>query len=119
MEEAFASLQGCPSRNRNAVPARFSIYLLLESWNPSTFGQLSESEQVLALFQGITPRSSGFNTIDIGDAGGFSVFIIILMFIGRLRRNRGGIKINTLVVLIPATIQTFRGVVKSMPSSAK
>ena len=36
-------------------------------------------------------------------------FIIILMFIGAASGTGGGIKINTLVVLILATIQTFRG----------
>lgn len=90
----------------------FLFIYFLESWNPSTFGQLSESEQVLAaFFQGITPRSSGFNTIDIGSMLAASqFFIIILMFIGAASGGTGGgIKINTLVVLILATIQTFRG----------
>nr|WP_258394488.1 potassium transporter TrkG [Paenibacillus sp. MDMC362] len=64
-----------------------------------------------AFFQGITPRSSGFNTIDIGSMLAASqFFIIILMFIGAASGGTGGgIKINTLVVLILATIQTFRG----------
>ncbi|MDH6670949.1 MULTISPECIES: TrkH family potassium uptake protein [Paenibacillus] len=90
----------------------FLFIYFMESWNPSTFGQLSGSEQVLAaFFQGITPRSSGFNTIDIGSMLAASqFFIIILMFIGAASGGTGGgIKINTLVVLILATIQTFRG----------
>lgn len=90
----------------------FLVIFLLESWNPSTFGKLDESERVwAAFFQGITPRSSGFNTIDIGSMLAASqFFIIILMFIGASSGGTGGgIKINTFVVLILATIQTFRG----------
>ncbi|MVO98589.1 TrkH family potassium uptake protein [Paenibacillus lutrae] len=90
----------------------FLAILLLESWNPSTLGQLNGSERVLAaFFQGTTPRSSGFNTIDISSMLAASQFLlIILMFIGAASGGTGGgIKINTLVVLILATIQTFRG----------
>ncbi|MBP1895938.1 Ktr system potassium uptake protein B [Paenibacillus sp. GM2FR] len=90
----------------------FLTILLLESWNPSTFGQLSGGERVLAaFFQGTTPRSSGFNTIDISSMLAASQFLmIILMFIGAASGGTGGgIKINTLIVLILATIQTFRG----------
>nr|WP_258377823.1 TrkH family potassium uptake protein [Paenibacillus illinoisensis] len=90
----------------------FIIIFLLENWNPSTFADLSYSERVwAALFQGTAPRSSGFNTIDIGSMLATSqFFIIILMFIGASSGGTGGgIKINTFVVLVLATIQTFRG----------
>lgn len=90
----------------------FAAILTLESWNPATFGNLNGFERVLAaFFQGMTPRSSGFNTIDISSMLAASQFIIIiLMFIGAASGGTGGgIKINTLVVLILATIQTFRG----------
>lgn len=90
----------------------FLVLFLLEMWNPATFGQLSGSERVLsALFQGATPRSAGFNTIEIGNMLAASqFFIIILMFIGAASGSTGGgIKVNTLFVLILATINTFRG----------
>ncbi|NUU76730.1 TrkH family potassium uptake protein [Paenibacillus xylanilyticus] len=90
----------------------FIIIFLLESWNPSTFAELSYGERIwAALFQGTAPRSSGFNTIDIGSMLATSqFFIIILMFIGASSGGTGGgIKINTFVVLVLATIQTFRG----------
>lgn len=90
----------------------FLVLFLLEIWNPATFGQLSGSERVLAaLFQGATPRSAGFNTIEIGNMLAASqFFIIILMFIGAASGSTGGgIKVNTLFVLILATFNTFRG----------
>lgn len=90
----------------------FIIIFLLENWNPATFADLSWGERVwAALFQGTAPRSSGFNTIEIGSMLATSqFFIIILMFIGASSGGTGGgIKINTFVVLVLATIQTFRG----------
>ncbi|OMF24430.1 Ktr system potassium transporter B [Paenibacillus sp. FSL H8-0548] len=92
--------------------AGFLVLFFLESWNPATFGQLGAGERVLvAFFQGVTPRSAGFNTIDIGNMLAASqFFVIILMFIGAASGGTGGgIKINTLVVLVLATINTFRG----------
>ncbi|MDQ6421902.1 TrkH family potassium uptake protein [Paenibacillus sp. LHD-117] len=90
----------------------FLLILLLESWNHHTFGNLSTGERILAaLFQSTTPRSVGYNTIDIGSMLAVSQFIIIiLMFIGAASGGTGGgIKTNTLVILILSTIQTFRG----------
>lgn len=90
----------------------FLLVLLLESWNPSTLGSMPAGERILAaLFQSTTPRSVGFNTLDIGSMMAVSQFIlIILMFIGAGSGGTGGgIKTNTLVILILATIQTFRG----------
>ncbi|WP_010267978.1 TrkH family potassium uptake protein [Paenibacillus senegalensis] len=90
----------------------FLVIFMLESWNPATFSELSFGERVsAALFQGATPRSAGFNTIDIGSMLTTSqFFIIILMFIGAASGGTGGgIKVNTLTVLLLATINTFRG----------
>jgi trk system potassium uptake protein TrkH len=90
----------------------FLFLFLLESWNPATFGPLTWGERLLAaFFQGTTPRSAGFNTIDIGSMLTASqFFIIILMFIGAASGGTGGgIKTNTFVVLVLATINTFRG----------
>ncbi|CAI6042209.1 Ktr system potassium uptake protein B [Paenibacillus sp. JJ-100] len=92
--------------------AGFVTIFLLENWNPSTFADLTFGERIwAALFQGTTPRSSGFNTIDIGSMLATSqFFMIILMFIGASSGGTGGgIKVNTFVVLVLATIQTFRG----------
>ena len=90
----------------------FIFLFILESFNADTFGELSFGERTLAaLFQSSTPRSAGFNTIDIGSMLSASqLFIILLMFIGASSGGTGGgIKTNTVVVLMLATLNTFRG----------
>ncbi|MCR2805350.1 TrkH family potassium uptake protein [Paenibacillus soyae] len=90
----------------------FLLLFFLESWNTETYGHLTLWERIQAsMFQSMTPRSAGFNTIDIGSMLAVSQFIlIILMFIGAASGGTGGgIKTNTVVVLILATINTFRG----------
>jgi len=90
----------------------FGILFLLESMNPSTFGLLNGNERLQAAwFQTLVPRSSGFNTIDITSMLPASQFLLIIfMFIGAASGGTGGgVKINTVVVLILATITTFRG----------
>ncbi len=92
--------------------AGFLLLFLLESWNSVTFGPLGFWERVqAALFQSLTPRSAGFNTIDIGSMLAVSQFLLIIyMFIGAASGGTGGgIKINTVFVLLLATINTFRG----------
>lgn len=90
----------------------FLIIFMLESWNKATFGGLNVGERLLAsFFQGMTPRSAGFNTIDIGSMLTTSQFVlIILMFIGASSGGTGGgVKTNTIVVILLATLNTFRG----------
>jgi trk system potassium uptake protein TrkH len=94
------------------IVSGFLMLFLLESWNAETFGELSLGEQIgAALFQSTTPRSAGFNTIDISSMLSASqLIIIILMFIGASSGGTGGgIKTNTFFVLIAATINMFRG----------
>lgn len=90
----------------------FLLLFLLESQNSVTFGHLSWGERAFAaFFQSLTPRSVGYNTIEIGSMLAASQFlIIILMFIGSSSGGTGGgIKTNTVVVLLLATLNTFRG----------
>jgi potassium uptake protein, TrkH family len=90
----------------------FVLVYILESFNTATLGSLHQGERILAsMFQSLTPRSAGFNTIDIGGMLSVTQFVlIILMFIGAASGGTGGgIKTNTLVVLVLATINTFRG----------
>ncbi|WP_134117601.1 TrkH family potassium uptake protein [Orenia marismortui] len=85
---------------------------LLESSNQNTFGQLAlEDRFISAYFQGVTPRTAGFNTIAIGDLTQGSLFlIIILMFIGASPGSTGGgLKTTTIGVLIVATYSLVIG----------
>jgi trk system potassium uptake protein TrkH len=87
-------------------------FFCIELRNPDTFGSLSLQDQLLvAWFQSVTPRTAGFNTIDIGkmtDAG--LLITIALMFIGASPGGTGGgIKTTTLRVLTSCTKSILQG----------
>ncbi len=88
------------------------IYLLLEWNNPGTLGNLNGPQKLMAsIFQSVTPRTAGFNTIDTGsltDASQF--FTIILMFIGGSPASTaGGIKTVTFGVVLLMAVSVIRG----------
>lgn len=88
------------------------IVLALEWNNPATLGPLSVKDKLLAaLFQSVTLRTAGFNTIDqasLRDAtkliGGF------FMLIGAAPASTGGgIKVTTLAILVLTVRMVGRG----------
>lgn len=85
---------------------------LLERGNGATIGQLGAGQQLLAaLFQSVSLRTAGFNTIDIASVGQATLFIMMaLMFIGASSTSTGGgIKTTTFAVLIASTFALLRG----------
>ncbi|MBD2436030.1 TrkH family potassium uptake protein [Nostoc sp. FACHB-110] len=87
-------------------------FFCIEFRNPETFGQLGLGGQLLvAWFQSVTPRTAGFNTIDIGKMTTAGLFITIaLMFIGASPGGTGGgIKTTTLRVLTSCTKAILQG----------
>jgi trk system potassium uptake protein TrkH len=87
-------------------------FLLTEFSNADTFGPLSYSEKVMAAwFQSVTPRTAGFNTIDISKMTDAGLFITIaLMFIGASPGSTGGgIKTTTFRVLYSCTKAVLQG----------
>lgn len=81
----------------------FTIIFLVESNNPSTLGKLNFPEKVYgSIFQSVTTRTAGFNTIHIGSMQNATLFlIIILMFIGASPSSTGGgVKTTTFGLLI-------------------
>ncbi|RHW42202.1 Trk family potassium uptake protein [Neobacillus notoginsengisoli] len=86
--------------------------LLLEYTNSKTLGPLSPGGKILgALFQSVTARTAGANTISIGDMTHSGLFLIILlMFIGASPGSTGGgIKTTTFATLIGAVWSQIRG----------
>jgi trk system potassium uptake protein TrkH len=82
------------------VVVSFVFFLLIE-WNKSLEG-FSVKEKILStLFQVITPRTAGFNTMDLNTLGFSTIFLLIsLMFIGASPGSTGGgIKTNTFGVI--------------------
>ncbi len=75
------------------------------------FSELSFGKRVLvSLFQAITPRTAGFNTVDasaLSETG--NVVVTILMLIGGAPGSTaGGMKITTIAVLFAAASSVFR-----------
>jgi trk system potassium uptake protein TrkH len=84
----------------------------LEFSNARTLGPLPMGEKVLAAwFQAVTPRTAGFNTIDIGGMTTPALFLtIVLMFIGASPGSTGGgVKTTTFGVAVAAIWTTIRG----------
>ncbi|MCA0969221.1 TrkH family potassium uptake protein [Halobacillus litoralis] len=89
----------------------FLVLLLLEYNNADTIGALSNFGKVqAAYFQAVTPRTAGFNTIDIASMEESSIFFtILLMFIGGgSTSTAGGIKLTTALVIFLAAYFFFR-----------
>jgi trk system potassium uptake protein len=87
-------------------------FFCIEIRNPETFGSLNLRDQILvAWFQSVTPRTAGFNTIDIGKMTTAGLFITIaLMFLGASPGGTGGgMKTTTLRVLTSCTKAILQG----------
>lgn len=81
----------------------FIVLLLFEWNNPHTLGGLPVADRFSnALFQSVTTRTAGFNTIDNAAMGDFTkLFCSVLMLIGAAPGGTGGgIKVTTFVVIM-------------------
>jgi trk system potassium uptake protein TrkH len=88
------------------------VMYVFEFSNTKTLGSLNWSGKIWAsLFQSVTPRTAGANTVDIGAMRQASqFFMIILMFIGASPGSTGGgIKTTTFMTLIGAIVAMIRG----------
>ena len=84
----------------------------LEWRNPATLGALSPSARPLAAtFQALTPRTAGFNTLDVAEYRTPTVFVTMgLMLIGgNPGSTAGGVKTTTVAVLLLAVLAAARG----------
>jgi len=78
------------------------VVAAFEWTNPDTLGPLDTGDKALASwFQGVSPRTAGFNTVDIGAMNEPTLLVVIaLMFIGAGPASTGGgIRITTFAVL--------------------
>ena len=83
----------------------FISILMIEIDNPATLGKLDTVSAVWASwFQAVTPRTAGFNTIDIASLeDATTAIMLLLMFIGGgSMSTASGIKLMTFVVLLLA-----------------
>ena len=86
--------------------------LTFEWGNSGTLGPLGTGGKLLAgFFQGVSPRTAGFNTLDYGDMELETLFVTdVLMYVGTgSAATGGGIKVTTLAVLLLMVWAELRG----------
>ena len=75
------------------------------------FGTLPLGERIqAALFQSVTPRTAGFNTVNLPGMSSASLAVMILLMLigGSPGSTAGGMKTTTLAVLLGNVVATFR-----------
>ncbi|CAM3817688.1 TrkH family potassium uptake protein [Mesobacillus thioparans] len=89
------------------------IIFVLEYHNPNTLGGLNSLGDKLwaSYFQAVTPRTAGFNSLDISALQEDTIFLfLILMFIGAGSASTGGgIKLTTFLVILFSVITFLKG----------
>jgi len=88
------------------------LFFLMEFKNPASIGNLPNRTRVLAsFFQSITPRTAGYNTINMATLNEATLLIlVILMFIGASPGGTGGgIKTTTFASITLGGIYSFKG----------
>lgn len=90
----------------------FILVFLLEYNNPHTLGNLPFFDKVWgAYFQAVTPRTAGFNSVDIGSLEEPTLFFMVfLMFIGAGSASTGGgIKLTTFIAMFLSVLTFIKG----------
>lgn len=75
------------------------------------FADMTLGKRILcSLFQAVTPRTAGFNTVDLSTLGesGQSITILLMLIGGSPGSTAGGMKTTTLAVLLATALATFR-----------
>ena len=94
------------------VVVGFSSVAILEWGNPLTLGGEPLTTRLLeSLFQGVTPRTAGFSTVEYSDMRDSTLLVqIALMFVGAAPASTGGgIKVTTLAFIFLILLSQVRG----------
>lgn len=85
------------------------LFYVMEKEN--TLAGLSPSGQIMAsLFQSVTPRTAGFNTVDISalTEGGTALTMLLMLIGASPGSTGGGIKTTTVMAILLATVSYIR-----------
>ena len=88
-----------------------AIFYYVNDLALSAFDGMSTTEKVLAaLFQSVTARTAGFNTIDLAQMShaGLTIMIILMLIGGSPGSTAGGMKTTTIAVLVMSMIAVFK-----------
>lgn len=80
-------------------------------WNHAMAGLDGQTKLLATFFQGVTPRTAGFNSLDYAEFHPATLIVTdLLMFIGGgSAGTAGGVKVTTVAILVAAAIAEFRG----------
>ena len=87
------------------VPMLYFYFCEFAGW------EMSLPEKLLAsAFQAVTPRTAGFNTVNFSDMYQSSLCVIIILMLigGSSGSTAGGMKTNTLAVLVSSAVSVFK-----------
>ncbi len=88
------------------------FFFVSEHSNPQTMGSLGLFDKInAAVFQSVTCRTAGFNTVPLNEMNEIAkIMTILLMFIGAAPGSTGGgIKVTTFGILVLAIFSNIRG----------
>lgn len=88
-----------------------ALYFYFCEFSSPAWENVSGSEKIWAsLFQSVTPRTAGFNTVDLNALSGPGRLITILLMLigGSPGSTAGGMKTTTIAVLLFSTLSVFR-----------
>jgi len=88
-----------------------ALVVIVLEWDKVLTGYSFGGKVIISLFQSVTTRTAGYNTVDIGMLSApVLIFFIFLMFVGASPGSTGGgIKTTTFAVIIKSAICTIRG----------
>lgn len=90
------------------IPA---VFFYFYEFSRPVWSEFSVLDKILAsLFQAVTPRTAGFNTVSLSDMSETSLIVIIVLMLigGAPGSTAGGMKTTTIAVLIATTASVFR-----------
>ena len=88
-----------------------AIYFYVEEFSMPVWEDMPVGERVLAaLFQSVTTRTAGYNTVDLTQLtqSGQMIMILLMLVGGAPGSTAGGMKVTTLAVLFATAIAVFR-----------
>lgn len=88
-----------------------AIFFYITEFSGEQWGNMGQGERILAsLFQSVTPRTAGFNTIDLTNLSEASIAVMMILMLigGSPGSTAGGMKTTTIAVLFASAMAVFR-----------